>query len=83
MKILRAYFDHKTCIAIDDPELETFKKLDNLNIIQLRVFPKGVGVEIFAEFCHNIINENTPDDVIVKKVEVYEHSKNSAIYVKY
>lgn len=81
-KILEDYFDHKTCISIDDPELETFKKLDYFNIIQLRLFSNGVGIERFAEFCHNIINENTPDNIIVKKVEVYEHSKNSATYVK-
>ena len=80
--ILQDYFDHKTCIAKDDPELETFKRLDYYNLIQLRIFEEGVGIEKFAEFCYKIINDNTPENIKVEKVEVYEHSKNSAIYVK-
>tara|TARA_R110002012_G_scaffold36532_9_gene103066 strand:- start:1835 stop:2263 length:429 start_codon:yes stop_codon:yes gene_type:complete len=80
--ILEEYFDHKTCIAGDDPELKTFKKLDYYDIIQLRIFPDGVGIEKFAEFCHKTIDKNTPENIIIQKVEVYEHSKNSATYIK-
>ena len=45
--------DHTTVVAEDDPHLETFKKLDEQNLIQLRILPK-VGCEHFASFLfHN------------------------------
>ena len=47
---LRNHFDHTVVVAGDDPELDTFKELDNKGIIQLRIMVEGVGVEKFAEF---------------------------------
>lgn len=83
-QFLQDTFDHKTVIAEDDPELETFKELDEKGLIQLVVIPH-VGCEKFAEYiCKNIapqIEVNSNERVKLISVEVREHSGNSAIYI--
>lgn len=83
-QFLQDTFDHKTVIAEDDPELETFKELDEKGLIQLVVIPH-VGCEKFAEYiCKNIapqIEVNSNERVKLMSVEVREHSGNSAIYI--
>ena len=75
--------DHTVIIADDDPALGRFKLLDEQGIIQLRVVP-AVGAERFAEYLYEKINtfvdRETEGRVRVKKLEFYEHNKNSAIY---
>jgi len=75
--------DHTTLVAIDDPQLEMFRQLDRMGVIQLRVLP-AVGCERFAEFLYEKINEflevETNGRVKAIKVEVYEHDRNSASY---
>jgi len=75
--------DHTTVIAEDDPYLEHFKQMDKDGIIQLRILP-AVGAERFAEYLFTKINEfvinETHYRVRVKKVEVFEHERNSASY---
>lgn len=75
--------DHTTVIAEDDPYLEHFKQMDKDGIIQLRILP-AVGAERFAEYLFTKINEFVIDEthyrVRVKKVEVFEHERNSASY---
>lgn len=88
LKVLKAklqnIFDHTTCVAADDPELETFKELDRKGIIQLRIFDKGVGIERTAEVAFNIaqdyIRDITSGRCWVEKVEVFEHEDNSATF---
>lgn len=81
---LQHVFDHTTCIAADDPELETFKELDRKGLIQLRVFEKGVGIERVAEEVYRIASEHIKEIAggrcWVEKVECFEHEDNSAIY---
>ena len=76
--------DHTTIIAEDDPYLETFKKLEEEEVIQLRVIP-NVGAERFAEFLYSklqpFVDKETNGRVRVSKIEFYEHEKNSAIYI--
>jgi len=83
-QFLQDTFDHKTVIAEDDPELETFKELDEKGLIQLVVIPH-VGCEKFAEYiCKEIapqIEVNSNERVKLMSVEVREHSGNSAIYI--
>ena len=83
-QFLQDTFDHKTVIAEDDPELETFKELDEKGLIQLVVIPH-VGCEKFAEYiCKQIapqIEVNSNERVKLLSVEVREHSGNSAIYI--
>jgi len=83
-QFLQDTFDHKTVIAEDDPELETFKELHEKGLIQLVVIPH-VGCEKFAEYiCKEIapqIQVNSNERVKLMSVEVREHSGNSAIYI--
>lgn len=84
-KYLEDLLDHKTVIAEDDPELETFKQLDKQGLIQLRVIP-SVGCEKFAQYIFdyvaNYVKQRTNDRVKLFEVEVKEHDSNSAIYRK-
>lgn len=74
--------DHTTIIAKSDPHLDKFKELDKLGVIQLRTMPE-VGCEWFANFFLNkldsFVYEETNGRVRVKRVEFFEHHKNSAI----
>jgi 6-pyruvoyltetrahydropterin/6-carboxytetrahydropterin synthase len=75
--------DHTTIIAIDDPHLKLFQKMDEDGLIQLRILP-ATGCEKFAEHLYCVINaflkEETEGRVRAVKVEVYEHERNSASY---
>lgn len=81
---LQETFDHTYTVAADDPELETFKMLDEKGIIQLRIFKNGVGIERCAEYVFNIAQDYiasiTNNRCWVDKVEVFEHQDNSATY---
>ena len=76
-------FDHTVIVAIDDPELSTFKSLEALGIIQLRIV-EATGAEKFAEFIFNKLNEfvkeETNNRVKIAQVEFMEHNKNTAIF---
>jgi 6-pyruvoyltetrahydropterin/6-carboxytetrahydropterin synthase len=93
---LEYMFDHTLLVAEDDPRLELFKQLTEINggyndlgIVDLRIVP-GVGCERFAEMAYNklsdiiqkSVNNGTAlnPTVRVKSVEVFEHGANSAIY---
>ena len=75
--------DHTTIVSEDDPYLETFQKMDDDGIIQLRIMD-AVGCEQFAKYLYDIINRfldgETEGRVKAVKVEVYEHERNSASY---
>ena len=81
---LQSLFDHTTTVALDDPELATFKELDKKGIIQLRVFEDGVGIEKVAQVvfdqASDFINYHSEGRCWVDKVEVFEHEDNSASY---
>ena len=76
-------FDHTFVVAEDDPYRESFLKMDEHEVAQVRIVP-FVGAERFAEFIYNKVNtfveEETEGRVSVKKVEFRENPKNSAIY---
>ena len=77
-------FDHTMVIAEDDPFKESFLKMDEAGVAQVRVVP-AVGAERFAEYVYNKVNdflqEETEGRVRVVQVEFMENHKNSAIYV--
>lgn len=81
---LKHMFDHTFLVALDDPELETFKDLDQKGVIQMRTLPNA-GMEGTAEYVYvhasKIISKLTNDRVWITKVEVRENEKNSAIYI--
>jgi 6-pyruvoyltetrahydropterin/6-carboxytetrahydropterin synthase len=78
-------FDHKTVVAEDDPQLEWFKKAEELGVLELTVLPT-VGCEAFAEWIFHMA-----EDYLIEKgyaprarlvsVEVSEHDGNSALVV--
>ena len=77
-------FDHTTVVAKDDPHLDYFKKLSNVNLIQLRII-NDVGCEKLAEYVFDYINEivfkESKGRVRVLMVECFEGgTDNSAIY---
>ena len=82
-QVLEKQFDHTLCIAGDDPLLNYFQQLHQLGAVDLRIMPKGVGIERTAEFCFEIADSHvrgiTNNRCWVSKVEVWEHDKNSAI----
>ena len=76
-------FDHTFLVAEDDPFLESFKKMDEAGVVQIRIIP-ATGAEQFAKYIYDKVNtfvlEETNNRVKVVSVEFKEHSKNSAIY---
>jgi 6-pyruvoyltetrahydropterin/6-carboxytetrahydropterin synthase len=75
--------DHTMIIAEDDPFLESFKRMDEAGVVQLRILP-ATGCEKFAEYLYEVINEflavETNGRVKATKVEVYENERNAASY---
>jgi len=77
-------FDHKTVIAADDPQLDTFRQLDDAGLIQLVVLEGGVGCERFAEHVGKWVSAWLADHhphVRCIRVECREHGANSAIWL--
>ena len=78
-------FDHTMLVAEDDPFLESFRRMDEAGVIQLREIP-ATGAEKFAEYIYGKLNtfvkEETGGRVRVKQVEFREHGKNTAIYAE-
>lgn len=77
-------FDHTFIVAEDDPFIESFKRMAEAQVAQIRVLP-ATGAEKFAEYVFNKINEfvleETEGRVKVTKVKFAEHGKNAAYYV--
>ena len=77
-------FDHTFIVAEDDPYLQSFLKMDEAGVAQVRVIP-ATGAERFAKFIYDKLNpfiqEETNNRVSISKVEFREHNKNNAIYV--
>jgi 6-pyruvoyltetrahydropterin/6-carboxytetrahydropterin synthase len=77
-------FDHTFVVAEDDPFKESFMKMDEAGVAQVRVVP-AVGAERFAEFVFNKVNDfvqlETAGRVKVVQVKFMENHKNSATYV--
>lgn len=84
-QLLENTFDHKTLVARDDPEIETFRTLYDLDIIQM-VEVEATGCEAFAEMIYRAAEVWLKDAgysprVEMVSVEVREHGANSAIYM--
>jgi len=76
-------FDHTFIVAEDDPFKESFLKMEEAGVAQVRIVP-ATGAESFAKFIYEkvgpFIETETEGRVKVTKVEFREHGKNSAIY---
>lgn len=81
---LQDTFDHRTLVATDDPEFETFAALDRAGLIQMVPVP-ATGCEAFAELIFArtsawLEEVGYAPRVRLARVEVREHGANSAIY---
>jgi 6-pyruvoyltetrahydropterin/6-carboxytetrahydropterin synthase len=76
-------FDHTFVVAEDDPFKESFLKMDQAGVAQVRIVP-ATGAERFSEFVYKKVDEfvqkETEGRVKVVSVEFMENHKNSAIY---
>lgn len=81
---LRNTFDHKTLVALDDPNLQWFQEGHKLGLLDL-VTVSHVGCEMFASLVYEqasnwLDNHYLSPRCKVSSVEVSEHGANSAIY---
>jgi 6-pyruvoyltetrahydropterin/6-carboxytetrahydropterin synthase len=79
---LAKIFDHKTLIALDDPEINLFHVLHSHQVIDLVIMPK-VGCEAFAEHIAKVTQtwlaeRHRGGRVRLVSVEVREHGSNAA-----
>ena len=76
-------FDHTFLVAQDDPFKDSFIKMGDAGVAQVRIVP-ATGAERFAKFIFDkvapFIYTETEGRVKVTRVEFREHAKNSAIY---
>jgi len=76
-------WDHTTLIEKDDPQLETFKYMEELGLCHLRVMDK-IGAESAAKLVYDkfndIMSKTGGGRVKVVKVECWENKSNSSIY---
>lgn len=81
---LEHVFDHTFLVAQDDPQLETFKRLDQDGAIQLRVLPnpgmEGTAMYVYEE-ASKILKKLYGDRAWITLVQVSENEKNSAMYI--
>jgi 6-pyruvoyltetrahydropterin/6-carboxytetrahydropterin synthase len=81
---LEYMFDHTFLIAQDDPHLESFRKLDEQGVIQLRVMPnpgmEGTALFVYEE-ASKVLKKLYGDRAWITLVEVSENEKNSAQYI--
>jgi len=82
--ILEKQFDHTTVVWAKDPHIHIFQDLHVNGIIDLRIMEDGVGIEKFAQFCHqkanDFVDKLTFGRCWCERVEVWEHEGNSACY---
>ena len=83
-KWLEYQFDHTFLICADDPHLAEFQRLDEMDLIQLRILP-NVSMEGTAKFVYEhvskMVEKKTQGRVKIIKLEVRENEKNSALYL--
>lgn len=81
---LEHMFDHKTLVARDDPEFDTFLKLAERGIIVMRDVPatgcEAIAKLIFDHVAQWLLKQKANGRVKLYSVEVREHEGNSAIY---
>ncbi len=78
-------FDHKMAVALDDPQLDTFRLMEARGLCQLTLMP-AVGCERFAEYAfqlaeHAVAIEGQAQRVTVISATCAEHDSNWATYV--
>lgn len=81
---LEDWFDHTTLVAQDDPELARFQEMHKAGLIKMTVV-EATGCEALSKFLFDYTTDWIKENgyaprVRVRRVEVMEHSANSAWY---
>ena len=81
---LEATFDHKTVVALDDPQRHLIAEADAAGLLDMVLLP-AVGCEAFAQYVAGLAGlwikaEGYFPRVRVARVEVREHGGNAASY---
>lgn len=82
----KKYFDHKTLIDINDPQIEWFETGKDLGLLDLVILEDGVGCEMFAFKIYKITKAWLEKSEFsgrcdITKIQVKEHDSNSATYL--
>ena len=84
-KWMNHMWDHTCLIEKDDPQLESFKMMEELGVLDLRIMDK-MGAESCAKLVYDKFNERMAltggGRVKVVKVECWEADRNSSIYTE-
>jgi len=84
-KWMNYMWDHTLLIEKDDPQLETFKYMEELKLCKLRIM-ESMGAESCAKLVFDHFNKRLAvtggGRVRVSKVECWEADKNSSIYME-
>ena len=78
---LEYYFDHTALISADDPRMEAAMAADKAGIVDLRILPYGVSMEMSSIFVWENVNpfiyKITDGRACITKIEFREHQKNA------
>ena len=81
-EFLEFYFDHTALISADDPRVEKAVQAHEDNLVDLRILPYGVSMEMSSIFIWEQVNpfiySVTDGRSYISRVECREHEKNSA-----
>ena len=81
-EFLEYYFDHTALIGADDPRMVYARTADKAGIVDLRIMPYGVSMEMSSIFIWEQVNPfiyaMTDGRACISRVECREHEKNSA-----
>lgn len=79
---LEYYFDHTALVPADDPRMSAVMDAYTNGLVDLRVLPYGVSMEMSSLFIWEQVNpfimEKTNGRAFVSRVECREHDSNSA-----
>ena len=83
---LEDHFDHKPVIDKLDPHMDTFLKLNDMDLAEVVIF-EGVDAEKFAyhawKFADDLVKEMSNGRCWCESAECAEHGANSAIYTPF
>lgn len=79
---LEYYFDHTAVAPADDPRMDEILKARDAGLVDLRVLPYGVSMEMSSLFIFEQVNpfihQISGGRAYVRKIESREHDSNSA-----
>jgi len=81
-EFLEFYFDHTALASADDPRITKIYQAHADGLVDLRILPYGVSMEMSSVFIWELVNpwifQITDGRSYVSRVECREHEKNSA-----